>query len=302
MSVQNQLEQLGQLQLSTQSEEVLNEVVKNPGVIRTYLEGLVPSLLGFLMQVVIAVIILIVGSRIIKALVKMVRRFLERGRLEAGVVSFLSSFVKYALYFLLAMIILSQFGVTTSSVIAVLGSAGLTMGLALQGSLSNFAGGVLILLLKPFVVGDYILDNASSEEGTVKEITIFYTKLLTIDNKMILIPNGSLSNSSITNYSHMDMRRIDLTIGVAYESDLSKVKAVMQQVIDGEEAVITEKPVDIVVSALGESSVDMGIHVWVKTEEYWSARWRLLENMKNALDENGISIPFPQMDVSIRNK
>lgn len=302
MSVQNQLEQLGQLQLSTQSEEVLNEVVKNPGVIRTYLEGLVPSLLGFLMQIVIAVIILIVGSRIIKALVKMVRRFLERGRLEAGVVSFLSSFVKYALYFLLAMIILSQFGVTTSSVIAVLGSAGLTMGLALQGSLSNFAGGVLILLLKPFVVGDYILDNASSEEGTVKEITIFYTKLLTIDNKMILIPNGSLSNSSITNYSHMDMRRIDLTIGVAYESDLAKVKAVMQQVIDGEEAVITEKPVDIVVSALGESSVDMGIHVWVKTEEYWPARWRLLENMKNALDENGISIPFPQMDVSIRNK
>lgn len=302
MIAQNQLEQLGQLQLSTQSEEVLNEVVKNPGVIRTYLEGLVPSLLGFLMQVVIAVIILIVGSRIIKALVKMVRRFLERGRLEAGVVSFLSSFVKYALYFLLAMIILSQFGVTTSSVIAVLGSAGLTMGLALQGSLSNFAGGVLILLLKPFVVGDYILDNASSEEGTVKEITIFYTKLLTIDNKMILIPNGSLSNSSITNYSHMDMRRIDLTIGVAYESDLSKVKAVMQQVIDGEEAVITEKPVDIVVSALGESSVDMGIHVWVKTEEYWPARWRLLENMKNTLDENGISIPFPQMDVSIRNK
>ena len=147
-------------QLSTESE-VLNEVAKNPGIIRKYLQDLTPSLLGFLVQLMIAVIILLVGSRMIKMLVKMVRRFLERGKVEAGVVSFLSSFVKYALYFVLAMIILGQFGVTTSSVIAVLGSAGLTMGLALQGSLSNFAGGVLILLLKPFVVGDYILDNAS---------------------------------------------------------------------------------------------------------------------------------------------
>lgn len=287
-------------QLSTENE-VLSEVVKNPGIIGTYLESLAPQLLGFLVQLIVAVLILAIGSRIIKALVKMVRRFLERGHLEAGVVSFLSSFVKYALYFVLAMIILSQFGVTTSSVIAVLGSAGLTMGLALQGSLSNFAGGVLILLLKPFVVGDYILDDATSKEGTVKEITIFYTKLLTIDNKMILIPNGSLANSSITNYSHMDMRRIDLTVGVGYESDLSRVKAVLQQVIAEETAVITEKEADIFVSDLGESSVDMGIHVWVKTEEYWTVRWRLLEQIKLALDANGISIPFPQMDVAIRN-
>ena len=281
-------------QLSTESE-VLNEVAKNPGIIRKYLQDLTPSLLGFLIQLMIAVIILLVGSRMIKMLVKMVHRFLERGKVEAGVVSFLSSFVKYALYFVLAMIILGQFGVTTSSVIAVLGSAGLTMGLALQGSLSNFAGGVLILLLKPFVVGDYILDNASSEEGTVKEITIFY-------NKLILIPNGSLSNSSITNYSHMDMRRIDLTVGVGYASDLSKVKAVLEGVVKTETAVIKDEPVDIFVSDLGDSAVDMGIRVWVKTEDYWPVRWRLLEQMKNALDENGISIPFPQMDVSIRKE
>lgn len=297
MIVQNQL---GQLQLSTESE-VLSEVAKNPGVIRTYLEGLVPSLLGFLVQVLVAILILIVGSRIIKMLVKMVRRFLERGRLEAGVVTFLSSFVKYALYFVLAMIILSQFGVTTSSVIAVLGSAGLTMGLALQGSLSNFAGGVLILLLKPFVVGDYILDNALSEEGTVKEITIFYTKLLTLDNKMIMIPNGSLSNSSITNYSHMEMRRIDLVIGVAYESDLAEVRKVLAETIQKEPGILQEEKTDIVVSELNDSSVDIGVHVWVKTKDYWPVRWSLLEHIKIALDENGISIPFPQMDVSIRN-
>ena len=158
------------------------------------------------------------------------------------------------------------------------------------------------MLLKPFVVGDYILDNASSEEGTVKEITIFYTKLLTIDNKLILIPNGSLSNSSITNYSHMDMRRIDLTVGVGYASDLSKVKAVLEGVVKTETAVIKDEPVDIFVSDLGDSAVDMGIRVWVKTEDYWPVRWRLLEQMKNALDENGISIPFPQMDVLIRKE
>lgn len=297
MIVENQL---GQLQLSTESE-VLSEVAKNPGIIRTYLEGLVPSLLGFLVQVLVAILILIVGSRIIKTLVKMVRRFLERGRLEAGVVTFLTSFTKYALYFVLAMILLSQFGVTTSSVIAVLGSAGLTMGLALQGSLSNFAGGVLILLLKPFIVGDYILDNASSEEGTVKEITIFYTKLLTIDNKMIMIPNGSLSNSSITNYSHMEKRRVDLVIGVAYEANLAEVRSVLTETIQKEHGVLKEEKTDIFVSELNDSSVDIGVHVWVKTEDYWPVRWSLLEHIKTALDENGISIPFPQMDVSIRN-
>ena len=297
MIVENQL---GQLQLSTESE-VLGEVAKNPGIIRTYLEGLVPSLLGFLVQVLVAILILIVGSRIIKTLVKMVRRFLERGRLEAGVVTFLTSFTKYALYFVLAMILLSQFGVTTSSVIAVLGSAGLTMGLALQGSLSNFAGGVLILLLKPFIVGDYILDNASSEEGTVKEITIFYTKLLTIDNKVIMIPNGSLSNSSITNYSHMEKRRVDLVIGVAYEANLAEVRKVIAETIQKEPGVLQEEKTDIFVNELNDSSVDIGVHVWVKTEDYWPVRWSLLEHIKTALDENGISIPFPQMDVSIRN-
>lgn len=295
MIVENQLGQL-----STESE-VLGEVAKNPGIIRTYLEGLVPSLLGFLVQVLVAILILIVGSRIIKTLVKMVRRFLERGRLEAGVVTFLTSFTKYALYFVLAMILLSQFGVTTSSVIAVLGSAGLTMGLALQGSLSNFAGGVLILLLKPFIVGDYILDNASSEEGTVKEITIFYTKLLTIDNKMIMIPNGSLSNSSITNYSHMEKRRVDLVIGVAYEANLAEVRKVIAETIQKEPSVLQEEKTDIFVNELNDSSVDIGVHVWVKTEDYWPVRWSLLEHIKTALDENGISIPFPQMDVSIRN-
>lgn len=287
-----------QAQLDTEAQ-LLQEISDNPGVIRTYLEGMVPSLLSFLMQVIVAIIVLLIGSRIIKFLLKLIKKSLDRGKVEAGVVTFLCSLVKYSLYFVLAMIILAQFGVTTSSVVAVLGSAGLTLGLALQGSLSNFAGGVLILLLKPFVVGDYIIDGATGQEGTVSSITIFYTKLLTVDNRMILIPNGTLSNSSITNVTHMEKRRIDLLIGVSYEANLAKTKQVLLDVVKSEDKILPGEPVDVYVSELADSSVQMGVRAWVKTEDYWPIRWKMTEDIKNALDANGISIPYPQMDVTV---
>jgi small conductance mechanosensitive channel len=287
-----------QAQLDTEAQ-LLQEISDNPGAIRTYLEGMVPSLLSFLVQVVVAIIVLLIGSRIIKFLLKLIRKSLDRSKVEAGVVTFLCSLVKYSLYFVLAMIILAQFGVTTSSVVAVLGSAGLTLGLALQGSLSNFAGGVLILLLKPFVVGDYIIDGATGQEGTVSSITIFYTKLLTVDNRMILIPNGTLSNSSITNVTHMEKRRIDLLIGVSYEANLAKTKQVLLDVVKSEDKILPGEPVDVYVSELADSSVQMGVRAWVKTEDYWPIRWKMTEDIKNALDANGISIPYPQMDVTV---
>ena len=287
-----------QAQLDTEAQ-LLQEISDNPGAIRTYLEGMVPSLLSFLVQVIVAIIVLLIGSRIIKFLLKLIRKSLDRSKVEAGVVTFLCSLVKYSLYFVLAMIILAQFGVTTSSVVAVLGSAGLTLGLALQGSLSNFAGGVLILLLKPFVVGDYIIDGATGQEGTVSSITIFYTKLLTVDNRMILIPNGTLSNSSITNVTHMEKRRIDLLIGVSYEANLAKTKQVLLDVVKSEDKILPGEPVDVYVSELADSSVQMGVRAWVKTEDYWPIRWKMTEDIKNALDANGISIPYPQMDVTI---
>lgn len=290
-----------QTQLDTEAQ-LIQEISDNPGVIRIYLEGMVPSILGFLVQVIIAILVLLIGSRIIKFLLKLIRKSLDRSRVEAGVVTFLCSLVKYSLYFVLAMIILAQFGVTTSSVVAVLGSAGLTLGLALQGSLSNFAGGVLILLLKPFVVGDYIIDGATGQEGTVSAITIFYTKLLTVDNRMIMIPNGTLSNSSITNVSHMEKRRIDLLVGVSYEADLAKTKQVLTQVAQNEEKRLPDEPIDIYVSELADSSVQMGVRIWVKNEDYWPTRWRLTEDIKNALDANEIAIPYPQLDVKIKDK
>ena len=287
---------------SAAETDILQEIEKNPGIIRTYLEGLMPSLFSFLMQRVITVIILIIGSRLIKGFVKMIKKSLEKGKVEAGVISFLCSLIRYSLYFVLLMIVLSQFGVTTSSVVAVLGSAGLTLGLALQGSLSNFAGGVLILLMKPFVVGDYILDNATGQEGTVDEITTFYTKLLSVDHKVIVIPNGSLSNTSITNYSRMEYRRIDLTVSVAYETDLAMAKKVLQTVTEEEGRVAADRPCDIFVSALADSAVELGVRVWVKNEDYWPVRWHMLEQIKLALDENNISIPYPQLDVSLRDE
>lgn len=287
------------LEMSTE-DTVIQEVVQNPGILQEYLQNAMPGLISFLIQLVIAIVILLIGSKIIKMITKMLRRSLERGSAEAGVISFVCSLTKYVLYFLLIMMILSGFGVTTGSVVALLGSAGFTLGLALQGSLANFAGGVLILILKPFKVGDYIIESAGGNEGTVVGITIFYTKLSTVDNKQILIPNGSLSNTTIVNVSAMENRKLDLRIEVSYEANLAKTKEVLRQVVDAHELILKDEPIDIFVSELGESSVEMGVRVWVKNEDYWNVRWALMEEIKNALDANDINIPYPQMDIHMK--
>lgn len=265
-----------------------------------YVTGAMPAVLSFLLNLVWIVLLLFIGSKLIKFAVKVLRDVMSKSKVEHGVVTFLCSLAKYALYFVLGMMILSQFGVTSASVVAVLGSAGLAVGMALQGSLANFAGGVLILLLKPFVVGDYIVENGGGQEGTVSEIGIFYTKLLTVDNKAIYLPNGSLSNNSIVNVSAMDKRRVDITVGVAYNSDLAKVKDILTEIATNEEARLADQPMNVFVSELADSSVNLGVRVWVKSGDYWDAKWRMTEEIKYALDRNGIEIPFPQVDVNIK--
>ena len=265
-----------------------------------YVTGAMPAVLSFLLNLVWIVLLLFIGSKLIKFAVKVLRDVMSKGKVEPGVVTFLCSLAKYALYFVLGMMILSQFGVTSASVVAVLGSAGLAVGMALQGSLSNFAGGVLILLLKPFVVGDYIIENGGGQEGTVSEIGIFYTKLLTVDNKAIFLPNGALSNNSIVNISAMDKRRVDITVGVAYNSDLAKVKDILTEIATNEEARLADQPMDVFVSELADSSVNLGVRVWVKSGDYWNTKWRMTEEIKYALDRNGIEIPFPQVDVNLK--
>ena len=265
-----------------------------------YVDKFLPGILDFLFTIVMAIVILLVGLKAINMLVGFLKKSLNKANVERGVSTFLTSVCRYVLYFILILVILSQFGVTASSVIAVIGSAGLTIGLALQGSLSNFAGGVLILLLKPFVVGDYIIENNSKQEGKVSSITVFYTKLLTSDNKAIMIPNGALSNASIVNASAMDKRRLDILVGVSYDSDIAKVKSVLEKVVLEDEDRIISEPGVVFVSELAASSINMGARIWVKNENYWTAKWRITENIKYAFDENGIEIPFPQMDVKLK--
>ena len=286
--------------LVNEAQEGLQEVAKNPGLIRSWLEGLIPDLLNFALLVVIAIVIYIIGGKIIGAIVKMVRRSMDKAGTDEGVKQFVTPVIKYGLYVILIFIIMGLFGIATTSAVAVLGSAGVAIGLALQGSLSNFAGGVLILILKPFRVGEYIVVNGSGIEGTVTEISVFYTKLLTADNKLIVIPNGTLSNSSITNVSHVEKRRVDILVGIGYEADIREAKAVLLKLAEEDEARIAEEEPVVFVNNLGDSAVELGVRIWVAAENYWSAKWRLTENIKYALDEHGISIPYQQIDVQIK--
>ena len=285
--------------LATASTEV-EEFVQNPGVVKTYLDKYTPAVIGFLVQIIVAIIVLLVGIKIIKSVVKVIKKGFDRSHIDDGVGTFLTSLIKYALYFILVMAILSSFGIATGSIVAVLGSAGLTIGMALQGSLSNFAGGVLILLLKPFVLGDYIIDDTTGEEGTVSNISIFYTRLKTIDNKVVLIPNGKLSDSCITNVSMMEKRRIDIYVTVSYSADLQKTKNVLNNVAISQVLRLEGEPIDIFVSELKDSAVEMVIRVWAKNEDYWTLKWKMTEDIKNALDANHIEIPFPQLDVNLK--
>lgn len=282
----------------SEAQAGIEQVAKNPGIIRTYFESLIPDLFNFALQVIIAIIVYAVGAKLIKMTVKIVRKTLERRNTDIGVIQFLSAVIRYSMYFVLFMVILNLFGIATTSAVAVLGSCGVAVGLALQGSLANFAGGVLILLLKPFVVGDYIIEGAN--EGTVYEISIFYTKLKTVDNKVIVIPNGNLSNSSLINVSHMDNRRVDVAVGIAYEADIRTAKDILYKVAEKDPARLPDEDIIVAVDNLGASSVDMTVRIWVKSEDYWPTKWRLTENIKYALDENNISIPYQQIDVQIK--
>ena len=269
-------------------------------ILETYLRKLGPSLINFALSVIGAVIVYAIGVRIIKWLRRLLKKVLSRHNVDEGVQQFLDAIAKVAGYFVLILMILGFFGVTTASVVAVLGSAGLTLGLALQGSLSNFAGGVLILLLKPFTVGDYIIDGTGNNEGEVKEISIFYTTLQTAEQKLIVIPNGTLANNSITNLTKSGVRRLDILVDIAYDADLQRAKQVLRQVAEHSTHRMQSEPGRILVWELVEGSIKLAVRVWTTPDEYWDEKWELNEQIKLALDEAGIEIAFPQLDVHVR--
>ena len=251
-------------------------------------------------KIVFALLIWFIGKKLISLSLKLLRKVFDRGSIDLGVVNFTMSIIKFALYAVLILMVIDELGIQTTSLITVFGSAALAVGMSLQGSLSNFAGGVLILIFKPFKVGDYIV--VGNYEGTVRTIEILYTKLTTVDNKVVMLPNGTLSNSNIINVGAEDFRRLDIEMSIGYSSDLKLAKTLLNTIVNNNPAVIKDRDIKVIVKSLDESCVTLETRVWVKTEDYWDTRFTLLEEYKAELDKNGIEIPFNQMDVHIINQ
>lgn len=268
------------------------------GIIESFLSELPERLFHLGLRIVLAVLVLLMGIQLIKLIRKLLKKALVKSRVDESAVRFIDSFSKYALYFFLIIITASWLGVDAASIIAILGSAGVAIGLAVQGSFSNFAGGVLILILKPFTVGDYIKDGLGNE-GTVKTIDVFYTQLVTPDNKTIVLPNGTLANGCITNFSECKMRRIDILVSIAYDEDIKKAKNVLEQVLINDADVQENQERLVFVESLAESSVNINVRCWANNDVYWEVKWRLTENIKYALDDAKIRIPYPQLDVHV---
>lgn len=260
-------------------------------------ERYVPVVCDYLLRIALVLVIFFVGRKLIKKIVSLCDQALKRHGMEVTVRRFFCNVINALGYICMLGILLQTVGLTATSLTALVASAGVAVGLALQGSLSNFAGGVLILLMKPFVIGDYIVQG--NTEGTVKEIGLVYTELITADNRLIVIPNGTLIDSSIVNVTATGKRRLELSVGIGYKSDLKKAKEVLIRLGENDPARDPENPVNVFVSDLAESSVNLGLHVWVSSSEYWNAKWRLTENIKMAFDEEGIEIPFKQVEISV---
>lgn len=260
-------------------------------------ERYVPVACDYLLRIALVLVIFFVGRKLIKKIVSLCNQALKRHGMEVTVRRFFCNVINALGYICMLGILLQTVGLTATSLTALVASAGVAVGLALQGSLSNFAGGVLILLMKPFVIGDYIVQG--NTEGTVKEIGLVYTELITADNRLIVIPNGTLIDSSIVNVTATGKRRLELSVGIGYKSDLKKAKEVLIRLGENDPARDPENTVNVFVSELAESSVNLGLHVWVSSSEYWNAKWRLTENIKMAFDEEGIEIPFKQVEISV---
>ncbi|MCH2479144.1 MAG: mechanosensitive ion channel [Gammaproteobacteria bacterium] len=250
-------------------------------------------------SLLMALAILIVGRQLVKLILRLITVALEKSKVEDTVRIFVTNLLNTLLMILVFIAAINQLGIETTSIIAVLGAAGLAIGLALQGSLSNFAAGILIVIYRPYKVGDYI--EAGNHAGTVKDIQIFSTVLKTPDNKIVVVPNGSIMNGSIVNYSDQDTRRVDLIISCSYEDDIDKVRSVLEDILKKEKRILKDPKPQIAVAELADSSVNFIFRPWVKRTDYLPVYYSLLEEVKKRFDKEGISIPYPQSDVHIRN-
>ncbi len=266
-----------------------------------YVERYAQKLIDFLPSLIASILILLVGIWIIKMINQLVRKFFDKKDYDPTLENFIASLINWGLKILLFVLVVTKLGVESASLVAIIGAAGLAIGLALQGSLSNFAGGVLILLLKPFKVGDWI--SAQGVDGSVQEISIFNTKISTFGNQLAIVPNGKLSNDKIVNYSVLGVRRENLSFRIGYGENLKEAKKILLNLVMEQETVLkTEDKMPMVaVAALSESSVDLTLRYWAKNEDFWNLHWLVLEEAKIRLEASGITIPYPQQDLHIYN-
>ncbi len=261
--------------------------------------GIVALIVDVMLRIVFAGIILLVGFKLVSALIKRLHRKKHTRNLDESAFSFITSAVSIVLKVIVCITAASVLGVPLTAVVTLLSSCGLAIGLAMQGSLSNFAGGVMILIFRPFSVGDYISNH--TDEGTVTDISIFYTTLCTPDNRRIVIPNGMLSNASIINLSSYDTRRVDIPLTASYDSDIGKVLEVIKDTAKKNSLVLGNPPIDARMTSQDASAISFFCRAWVKSEDYWQAKFELTQELKEAFDENGIEIPYQQLDIRHRD-
>ena len=282
------------------ADELVQDI--QTGVFQQQLESLVPKFWSFFWSAILALIVFFIGTRIIKGVIKLFHRAMNIKDVDPGVETFLESVLRWILYIILITIILGLFGVTTTSISAAVAGLGVTIGLALQGALSNFAGGILILLMHPFKVGDYIIEHATGQEGTVSKINIIYTTLKMVDGRLVQIPNGTLSAASLTNCTAQEYRLFNETVGISYDSDIKKAKEILKYIAENCEHRVDNLPIQVFVSELGDSAVLLGLRFPIEIDYFWQAKWATLEEIKNRFDKAGIEICFNQLDVHIKDK
>ncbi len=290
----------------TALEETLSEVVDteniDPGAIEKFMDELPDKALALGIKVVFAIVVLVVFWQLINFLARIIEKSLMRTKVEDATARFLAKFVKVSLDIVLLFSIAAGFGVNTASIVALLGSAGVAIGLAVQGTLSDFAGGILILIAKPFRVGDYIVVGGTGIEGTVTEISLINTRMLTADYRKVVMPNNTLASATIINNNGSTMRILDTMVGVSYDADLDLARKTAISVMDENEYISDKHDKSVLVDELADSSVNLRVRGWVKPEDYLKAKWSMNEAVKKAFDKNGVSIPYPQVDVHMKEK
>lgn len=280
-------------------EEAAKSMEESAGIVKQTLDDLLNWLIGKSGSVLIAILFIVIGLKVVSVLLRILKRSFERSKMEESVSGFLLSIIRVLGYILVFITAAAMIGFEVTSFVTILGTASLAVGLALQGALSNLAGGVLILLLKPFKLGDYIIENNKNNEGTVISIDIFYTRLRTHDNRVVVIPNGILADNSLVNLTGEIKRKIEIKISISYSSEIKKVKEVVYEILSTDDRILNDEPKDVFIDSFDDSGMTLGVRAWVKTGDYWNVTWDLREKIKTAFDENGIEIPYNRLEVDM---